>query len=354
MKKREWDKDIFNYDKAREWLRKNHLPVLFFLAILAIPILLIAVRYAVTHFPSISDAAIANKLSKNSVDFVTPALYYFSSIAQTMGAIIGLALAAMYAIMPNIRSSKDNPAFEPARRLLQRDEYFRRSINVGSVCILVSIVGLLVIYVTASSQSWAFVLLLFLGVTALGLGVYSLGTMFYFIRVRMPKYFSPVEILEFAFENGDPNKVRAMNEQDALDYSEISIFIEANGIHNRYTSKLMQIIDHSLKDYLNFFSELLLNLRVDIEKSGTNIEEATKVLSNTISALFNLINDQAIEQNQNDKSIDKYQIINYLFEALETYEVYFYYPKYDIVSTLVNLLRHYILDNYRYFATINS
>ena len=82
MKKREWDKDIFNYGKAREWLGKNHLPVLFFLAILAIPILFMLVRFAVTHFPSFPDAAIADKVNDNARDFVTPALYYFSSIAK--------------------------------------------------------------------------------------------------------------------------------------------------------------------------------------------------------------------------------------------------------------------------------
>lgn len=84
--------------------------------------------------------------------YVTPALYFFSSVAQTMGAILGLALAAMYAIMPNIRSSKDNPAFEPARRLLQRDKVFHKSIDTGFVSILLSALGLFTIYTFGSSQ----------------------------------------------------------------------------------------------------------------------------------------------------------------------------------------------------------
>lgn len=289
MKKREWDKDVFDYNKAKDWLGKNHLPVIFFFALLAIPILFMAVRYAVTHFPAISDTTIANEISKKSIDFVTPALYYFSSIAQTMGAIIGLALAAMYAIMPNIRSSKDNPAFEPARRLLQRDEYFRRSINFGSVCILVSIIGLLFIYVTASSQSWAFILLLFLGVTALGLGVYSLGTMFYFIRVRMPKYFSPVEILEFAFEK-NYDIVSNCSKESKLDFVELCLLSESNSITNHNTVRSFNIISSLDSSDINLICKtniplLLEKLKKDLLVSG--ITDDTFYLSKCFCSLIN-------------------------------------------------------------------
>jgi hypothetical protein len=293
VKKREWDKDIFNYEKAREWLGKNHLPLIFFLAIFAIPVLFIATRFAVTHFPGIPDASIAGKITNNAIDFVTPALYYFSSIAQTMGAIIGLALAAMYAIMPNIRSSKDNPACEPARRLLQRDEYFRRSINVGSVCILVSLLGLLFIYITASSQSWAFVLLLFLGVTALALGVYSLGTMFYFIRVRMPKYFSSVEILELAFKNFQ-YEIRIKTVDDALDFAEISLLTESLGLEPLFKNQVINILkwsivrfeDNNFMLFETYLKNLISRTKYDIKKNKFTTEENYDLYTNLAYSLL--------------------------------------------------------------------
>lgn len=375
MKKREWDKDIFNYEKAREWLGKNHLLVIFLLAMLAIPVLFVAVRYAITHNPSITDTTIAGKIGNNNVDFVTPALYYFSSIAQTMGAIIGLALAAMYAIMPNIRSSKDNPAFEPARRLLQRDEYFRRSINVGSVCILVSLLGLLFIYVTASSQSWAFVLLLFLGVTALGLGVYSLGTMFYFIRVRMPKYFSLSEIPLLAFGN-QVDEIQIKSTYEALTYAELILLIDMQGMKHSYMFQSLSLIKYAVckfDDKQKFddkfekrINELLLfttfdtrsaritesdnrqiniSVAIAIWKSFINnkklfVNDVNKN-SRLMSFIINIINEKLSITIQENLEIDLFNMIN---------NGYFYFDKNSLLTLyncdkLTNVLYNIIKNN---------
>jgi len=95
----------------------------------------------------------AQSLNRSDGDYSTPALYLFSTIAQTMGAILGIVCAAFFAIFANMRASKDDPTLEVSKRLLVRDQSFLSALGFGLITILVAVVSLIILYFSSNSQN---------------------------------------------------------------------------------------------------------------------------------------------------------------------------------------------------------
>jgi hypothetical protein len=278
--------------------------------------------------------------------YVTPALYFFSSIAQTMGAILGLALAAMYAIMPNIRSSKDNPAFEPARRLLQRDKVFHKSINTGFVSILLSALGLFTIYTFGASQLIAIICWVLFGVTSLGLAIWAIVLMLDFIRNRMAKYFSPLEMLtEFAFKNNLPV---SLSKNDAIDYAEISILLESFGLKNEFSENALLFILNSSEfnsdNSKHFFDTLFSNIEKDILRSSIVDDNKMRIYSKIMYSIWDT-SKRIINNGQKD-TIDTKQLRMNIIKLILKFN--------SVDNNYLNDLLLKILEDINYDFTINE
>jgi len=154
-------------------------------------------------------------------DFATPALYFFSAAAQTMGAIIAIVLAAMYAIVPNIRPADNNPASEPARRLLLSDPILVRSIYLSFAMIGASLPGLIVIYATGNDQQFAKIFLFGWGLLTFGLGICAIFDITTFIFKKMTLYNVPVKLIKYDLFDEDGELKEGMNYDRAIDYIEL-------------------------------------------------------------------------------------------------------------------------------------
>jgi len=163
-------------------------------------------------------------------DFVTPALYFFSAAAQTMGAFIAIVLAAMYAIVPNIRPADNNPASEPARRLLLSDPILVRSIYLSFAMIGASLLGLIVIYTTGNDQQFSKIFLFGGGLLTFGLGVLAIKEMYIFIFKRMSCYCNPTLLLEPEFY-----KLNTSNHQHVANTIELNSILKIHSSYNDNT-----------------------------------------------------------------------------------------------------------------------
>ena len=78
-------------------------------------------------------------------DYATPALYFFSALAETMGALLAIVLTALYAIVPSIYQRTNNMSSEVLIRLMHNDKKQLWGIIFGAASICISLILILVI-----------------------------------------------------------------------------------------------------------------------------------------------------------------------------------------------------------------
>lgn len=121
-------------------------------------------------------------------DFATPALYFFSAVAQTMGAIIAIVLTGVFAIIPQIQQRNNNPGSNVLIKALKRDDNFLNAVYFGFSVILLSIIGLILIYITGQNQPYCIFLLFILALPTVVLGVISCFNLWIFVSIKITIY----------------------------------------------------------------------------------------------------------------------------------------------------------------------
>lgn len=267
--------------------------------------------FAIAIFVAIS--IVARVYQDKFNDLYTPALYLFSTIAQTMGALLGIGLALLYTAISSLKKSPDFPEIEPGKRLLLRDSDYRRSIDYGLVSILVSVISLFIIFVIPNSII-TLVFIYILAISSISLALLSIINMIDFIRYKYRGYFD----LYYLFQNADVLYNRIVREvkihfkvddDSLLDYLEVNLLLLAKNIVNKNTKALFRIIcemsitkDEIMKllentyddiiscslDIVYFYNKILPSLLVSFKDYYDNDNKRN---NKSFDNYFNIIND---------------------------------------------------------------
>ncbi len=162
-------------------------------------------------------------------DFATPALYFFSAVAQTMGAILAIVLTGVFAIIPQIQQRNNNPGSSVLIKALKRDDNFLNAVYFGFAVILLSIIGLLLIYVTGQNQSYSVFLLFILALPIVVLGVISCYNLWIFVSIKVTIYGHLINYSSHIIHN-ILRISKYKNELDSKRSSKLSLNIEATYI----------------------------------------------------------------------------------------------------------------------------
>ncbi|NLI40851.1 MAG: hypothetical protein GX421_06705 [Caldisericales bacterium] len=195
-------------------------------------------------------------------------LYFFSSAAQTMGAIIAIVLTAIYALVTAIRPS-DNPAIEPTKRLMFRDTALLGAVYPGLGMIIASLFGVLFVYTTRAN-----ILIMFLmAALVVGTAIYSVGNLIYFLFVRGPMYLNPVLLIRCdIFNNKEATRDNIKSDLDqnsSIDYSIVSLLLSSSQNELDTISLSLFILFDPNKNYLEidslkvFFDKFLRQFKSD-------------------------------------------------------------------------------------------
>lgn len=221
--------------------------------------------------------------------------YFFSSAAQTMGALLAIVLTALYVILPNLKSS-DDPAAESLKRLLLSDSVMSRSIKFGSIMILIS---LIFISTSAnqciSSHKW---LIAFLLSFDLSLGVFSFWYLIVFITKRYNMYSNPYTLVQYEFE-----QMKGFLPKKLVDLTIINFF---NAFQKKIISKenMINIFNCELgylnkKNKLEVFKMLPYQLALDSKKhhlsSDKYQDECNKIFDYIIDKIIVLRENHYLE-----------------------------------------------------------
>lgn len=232
-----------------------------------------AIFFVIAIFVAIS--VVARFYQDKFNDLYTPALYLFSTIAQTMGALLGIGLALLYTIISNLKPTEFSPAYEPAKRLLLKDSILNTGINVGFVSILLSITGLFIITFFQQSSIVLFVIIAGLGVFSFALGIISIIKSTYFLKCRYKLYFIPVDLVN------DYAKSAYIKDELLIDYLELIVLLVSADIDVGLTAKEFFISNlYNIKDNL---SKIVQNVKNDISKY---VQVDNDILLNTINFII--------------------------------------------------------------------
>ncbi len=196
-------------------------------------------------------------------DFKTPALYFFSAVAQTMGALLAISIA----ILSMSKSPKDfsKPyTYEPYKRLLMKDSHLSGFIRYSAFSTIASIMGILLLLFFGWVIEIYYVLIpfaLIVGITATS-AIYYL---YFFVRYKNQLLSSSYEQLK-----SYKNENHLFDENSLIDYYELSllnadIFMRINGYFH-----VSRIIVESLSE--NQISKLFNRIYNDMSIHFSGVE----------------------------------------------------------------------------------
>lgn len=159
-------------------------------------------------------------------DYATPALYFFSTVAQTMGAIIAIVLTGVFAIIPQIQQKKDTPNTRLLIRFMKKDSAFTNAVSFGFTTICGSIISLLIMYISGQLQIMSLTLLIVVGIPVFIFGILSCYNIWIFVSKNISLFNNLLYLYE-PFTVGNPfvPLKKLLNENNILDYSELLILI---------------------------------------------------------------------------------------------------------------------------------
>lgn len=246
-------------------------------------------------------------------DLYTPALYLFSTIAQTMGALLGIGLALLYTAVSNMRPNPNMPALEPAKRIILKDVVLRQIISFGLISISFAILGLLFILLAPNSSNIIYTIILLIGYISILFGVLSVMKIVIFTLKRYHLCFLPNLLLAEFCEHNVSKDVYKIN-----DYAEICLLLGALGINNKYTTMYFMLIKSEKSFQINQ-TEITINIINDIYTTGAQSQNKA-LLYSTISYLIKLYADYF--DNKRDLHIDIDQYVIYLDELHKVLDIY--------------------------------
>lgn len=160
-------------------------------------------------------------------DYATPALYFFSTVAQTMGAIIAIVLTGVFAIIPQIQQKHNTPNTRLLIRFMKKDYAFTNAVSLGFTSICVSIISLLIMYIYGLSQIMSITLLIVVGIPVLFFGIYSCYNIWIFVSNNVSRYNNLLYLYEpFTTGKRFDTLNKLLNDKNILDYSELFVLID--------------------------------------------------------------------------------------------------------------------------------
>lgn len=176
-------------------------------------------------------------------DYATPALYFFSTVAQTMGAIIAIVLASIYAIVPQIQQRNEKTESSVLIRLLQKDTYFISSMLFGFSSIIISIASILCVYVIHIQTIVAVMYFCFFAIISLICMIIACVYIWLFITKRVKMYSTINNLIDNKYD------INYMHKKDILvDYIYVNIL---------YYSRRTDVIHNLIEDKTFFLDELI-------------------------------------------------------------------------------------------------
>ncbi|MBP6927265.1 MAG: hypothetical protein KBC08_03075 [Caldisericia bacterium] len=248
----------------------------------------------------------AQSLNRSDGDYSTPALYLFSTIAQTMGAILGIVCAAFFAIFANMRASKDDPTLEVSKRLLVRDQSFLSALGFGLITILVAVVSLIILYFSSNSQNLSGFFLTNVALINFTLGLLSIAFLLDFVINKIRLYMHPVHLFDYLYEKH--KDTRDINK--AIDIAELGLLLVGMAIDNKnaensliYISSVINLNMDNHKAFLD--SDTYEHLKNKIEEDICHLqnEDQAYYWSNMIKPITLFIRNNIITSFINNKDI---------------------------------------------------
>lgn len=198
----------------------------------------------------------------------TSALYFFSAVAQTLGALLGIVLAATYVILPNIKTVKDSPAQNIIRRLLLSDPHLIKSVIFGFISIILSLFMLVVLYI--KSSSFIIVLVAIISILVIYFSILSTISMYTYIFKKTIRYLNPLMVNDIFLEHEDKNIVNSR----LIDWIILFCFLEALYPQLDFSSSnSTAYLILRAKNQSSYFIETLF---MKIEKDIANIDEVDR------------------------------------------------------------------------------
>lgn len=248
-------------------------------------------------------------------NFENSFLYFFSATAQTMGAIVALAMTAIYALATAINTSQELTK-EPVKRILFRDGSLSISVYCGLATIISALFGVLIVSTSGSSLY----IMIPLTLIVLGLGIISLARLIIFLFVRGPIFLNPVLLIRNDVFNNKKtersNIIFIENEDNKIDYTIISLFLNNLPVDINLSS--LFILFDPIKSGVDKNIESLFTNFIDRFKSDFSIIPTSHVdqMDNFIKKLFESIfgSTELIYIKP-----DTYQNDQHYFECVNTY-----------------------------------
>lgn len=222
------------------------------------------------------------------IDFSTPALYFFSAVAQTMGALLAITFTVFYVSIQNFykkdikreiaeryddyakRYLKDIVAIEALNRLLLRDYALRWAVGSGILSILIALIGLLFNLCIHSHISVVFIIILIMALILISCILISLSKTIEFISKRYAFYVNPVsyvnrylwDIRSFDF---DDRKEIFINQMEILLLTDSFSEHELNILEEIY---VRTYINKTLKYKNGILNNIIHSVLFDLPKSN--------------------------------------------------------------------------------------
>lgn len=243
--------------------------------------------------------------SISNSEFNTIANYYFSTVAQTMAAIMGFLITSIFAIYPLL--SKDKPEYSIIRKFMFGEAILQSIIGIGLGSVVLSIISLLILYIFGNQNFIAFVIIS-IGVLVSIFVVITIALIIYYLFKYIPLYSDAHEYLEFknVFKRND------LSETEIIDYVTTCFFIALS--KTRYgKSPFTEIIDKQKfvneENIEKLYNKILTNITNYLYKSGLDEDMKTQAklfeyicFSNSIE----LITTNIIDYKKKSKVIIKF------------------------------------------------
>ncbi len=220
----------------------------------------------------------------------TSALYFFSAVAQTLGALLGIVLAATFVILPNIKTIRDSSAQNIIRRLIISDPHLTRSVKYGALSICLSLSMIIYLYlktpeiVTEIVVISSFIILYF--------STISLIMMYIFIFSKTMKYMNPLMVNEIF---NDYESVLTLNNR-LLDWTILFCFQKSLYPQLEFVFQKENIIEqaiNNIKNDHNYTKSFLLKFQKDLfqidEKNDLSYQENKLNIINTFLDNSNIL-----------------------------------------------------------------
>jgi hypothetical protein len=256
---------------------------------------------AKTPAPTASYSETIHKVEavEEPLDFKTPALYFFSTIAQTMGALLAISFAILSLSKKPSDFSKPYQ-YEPYRRIIFNDPHLKTFIQFSAISTVTSIISLIVLYLAGSWNLLAFFLIP-VGIFVMVIATVAICNIYHFIRYKYQIMSGTAMILR-QFRNELENK--KTHKDTIIDYFELSIMDLHNAKSILKEDCIHTLVNKHLVSYPDL-KTLFLRLYNDI-----SIHNSYQKTEKTIERLFYSIFDDKILYHTTHSQQD-YSITNF-------------------------------------------